>query len=154
MNFNWDQTLFTGNEAIDRQHQELFRRLESLVEAAQGTDCSKKVSDAMAFLENYIFRHFTAEEKLQIANRYPDYEAHRKQHRQFLDDVSKLQAEFRAEGSNQILLLKSIAFLGNWITNHVLQSDKALATFLQGGDHSLRASLQKVNSASSDYIPR
>jgi hemerythrin len=154
MNFNWDQTLFTGNEAIDRQHQELFRRLESLVEAAQGSDCSKKVSDAMAFLENYIFRHFTAEEKLQIASHYPDYEEHRKQHREFLDSVAELQMEFRSEGSNQILLLKSIAFLGNWITNHVLQSDKALAAFLQGGDHSLSTRLQKAKTASSDYIPR
>jgi hemerythrin len=147
MNFNWNQSLATGNEAIDGQHQELFRRLEILVECTQKTDCSKKVNDALAFLENYIFRHFTAEEKLQTANHYPDYEAHRQQHREFLVAVAKLQKELKADSANPAMLLKTIAFLGNWITDHVLQSDKALAAFLQGGQNSLLNRMHTAKSA-------
>jgi hemerythrin len=146
MNFNWNQSLATGNETIDKQHQELFRRLEILVESAQGSNYSKSVSDSITFLENYIFRHFTAEEKIQIDNHYPDYESHRQQHREFLVAVAKLQQEFKADSANPAMLLKTIAFLGNWITEHVNQSDKALAIFLQGGQNSL---LNRMNAAKS-----
>jgi hemerythrin len=153
MNFNWNQSLATGNEAIDSQHQELFRRLELLVESSQSADYSKKVSDAVSFLENYIFRHFTAEEMLQSSNHYPEFEKHQKEHREFLTTVANLRQEFNADGSSQILLLKSIAFLGNWITNHVLQSDKDLATFLQGGEHSLRAKMKFHTAAGIGQNP-
>jgi hemerythrin-like metal-binding protein len=147
MNFNWNQSLATGNEAIDRQHQELFRRLEILVESAQGSNYLKSVSDSISFLENYIFRHFTAEEKIQIANHYPDYESHRQQHREFLGAVGKLRQEYDADSADPVMLLKTIAFLGNWITEHVNKSDKALAVYLQGGQNSLLSRMQAAKTA-------
>jgi hemerythrin len=132
MDLNWNQSLATGNVAIDRQHQELFSRMEKLLLVVQGSNQPRDISDAISFLENYVFRHFHAEEKIQIANHYPDYESHKNQHREFLITIANLRKELNDDGSNVALLLKSIAIIGNWITNHVNQRDKDLAAFLRG----------------------
>jgi hemerythrin len=131
MGFKWDQSLATGNNVIDRQHQELFRRMEKLVEATKRDEGKGIVSETIAFLEKYVIQHFDAEEQIQIANSYPEYDSHKHQHQQLLNDVVKLKREFETEGANATMLVKSIASLGNWIQNHVKQSDKALAEYLR-----------------------
>jgi hemerythrin len=132
MGFKWDQSLATGNNVIDRQHQELFRRMEKLVEATKRDEGKGIVSETIAFLEKYVIQHFDAEEQIQIANSYPEYDSHKHQHQQLLNDVVKLKREFETEGANATMLVKSIASLGNWIQNHVKQYDKALAEYLRG----------------------
>jgi hemerythrin len=132
MGFKWDQSLATGNNVIDQQHQELFRRMEKLVEATKNNEGKSVVSETIAFLEKYVIQHFDAEEQIQIASSYPEYDSHKGQHQQLLNDVVKLKREFETEGSNATMLVKSIASLGNWIQNHVKQKDKALAEYLRG----------------------
>jgi hemerythrin len=132
MDLNWNHSLATDNAAIDRQHQELFSRMEKLLLSVQSTNQARDVSEAISFLENYVFRHFNAEEKIQVANHYPHYESHKNQHREFLNTIAALRKEHNDNGPDATLLIKSIAILGNWITNHINQSDKALAAFLHG----------------------
>ena len=132
MEFKWDQSLATGNNVIDWQHQELFRRMEKLVTAANNGEGKEVLSEAIAFLENYVIKHFDAEEQIQIANSYPEYDSHKRQHHEFRNNITELKNEFEREGANATLLVKSIASLGNWIDNHVKQYDKALAEYLRG----------------------
>jgi hemerythrin len=132
MEFKWDQSLATGNNVIDWQHQELFRRMEKLVTAANNGEGKEVLSEAITFLENYVIKHFDAEEQIQIANSYPEYDSHKQQHHEFRNNITELKNEFETEGANATLLVKSIASLGNWIDNHVKQYDKALAEYLRG----------------------
>jgi hemerythrin len=132
MEFKWDQSLATGNNVIDWQHQELFRRMEKLVTAANNGEGKEVLSEAITFLENYVIKHFDAEEQIQIANSYPEYGLHKQQHHEFRNNIAELKNEFETEGANATLLVKSIASVGNWIYNHVKQSDKALAEYLRG----------------------
>lgn len=131
MELKWDQSLATGNKVIDKQHQELFSRMEKLVVAAKRGEEKDVVSDAIAFLENYVIEHFKDEENIQIANSYPEFDSHKHQHQEFLNDIMKLKNEFETEGSSVTILVKSIASIGNWISGHVKQSDKALAGYLR-----------------------
>jgi hemerythrin len=132
MEFKWDQSLATGNNVIDWQHQELFRRMEKLVTAANNGEGKEVLSEAITFLENYVIKHFDAEEQIQIANSYPEYDSHKRQHHEFRNNITELKNEFETEGANATLLVKSIASIGNWIDNHVKQYDKALAEYLRG----------------------
>jgi len=75
MEFKWDQSLATGNSVIDWQHQELFRRMEKLVEAAKHGGGKDVISETITFLEKYVIQHFNAEEHIQIANSYPEYDS-------------------------------------------------------------------------------
>ena len=132
MDFKWDQSLATGNNVIDWQHQELFRRMEKLVTAANNGEGKDVLAEAIAFLEKYVIQHFDAEEQIQIVNSYPEYDSHKRQHHEFRNNITELKNEFDTEGANASLLVKSIASVGNWIYNHVKQSDKALAEYLRG----------------------
>lgn len=132
MEFKWDQSLATGNNVIDWQHQELFRRLEKLVEVAKHGGEKDAIPEVIAFLESYVIKHFDAEEQIQIVNSYPDYDSHKRQHHEFLDTIRKLRGEFEREGSNVSMLVKSISTIGNWISDHIRQSDRALAGYLRG----------------------
>jgi hemerythrin len=132
MEFKWDPSLATGNNTIDWQHQELLRRMEKLVEAAKHGEGKDVLSETFAFLEKYVVQHFDAEEQIQIANSYPEYDSHKREHQEFLNSIMELKREFETEGANATMLVKSIASIGNWIHNHVKQYDKVLAEYLRG----------------------
>jgi len=131
MEYKWDQSLATGNNIIDWQHQELFRRMEKLITAANNGEGQDVLSEAITFLEKYVVHHFEAEEQIQIANSYPEYDSHKQQHHEFRNNITELKKEFETEDANAAVLVKSIASLGNWIDNHVKQYDKVLAEFLR-----------------------
>ena len=132
MEFKWDQSLATGNNVIDWQHQELLRRMEKLVAAAKRGDGKEAITKTITFLENYVIQHFNAEEQIQIDNSYPGYDSHKREHQEFLITITKLKNEFETEGASETMLVKSIATIGNWIFDHVKKSDKALAEYLRG----------------------
>jgi hemerythrin len=132
MECKWDQSLATGNSVIDKQHQELFSRMERLVTAAKRGQGKEVVAEAIVFLENYVIEHFRDEENIQMTNSYPEYESHKKQHQVFLNEVMKLKNEFEREGSTVTILVKSIATIGNWLSGHINKRDKALAGYLRG----------------------
>jgi hemerythrin len=119
MEFKWDQSLATGNNVIDWQHQELFRRMEKLVTAANNGEGKDVLAEAIAFLEKYVIQHFDAEEQIQIVNSYPGYDSHKRQHHEFRNNITELKNEFETEGANAAVLVKSIATIGNWIHDHV-----------------------------------
>ncbi|OGC92310.1 MAG: hypothetical protein A2W25_16185 [candidate division Zixibacteria bacterium RBG_16_53_22] len=140
MDLHWQSSLATGNELIDKQHQELFRRMEKLLESVNSGQGPKCVSNAITFLENYAFHHFRAEEELQRKNNYPEYESHKVQHRIFMEDVARLRGDLDRQGASAELQLKAIASVGNWICNHINKRDKSLASYLQERDETVKHS--------------
>ncbi len=105
--------------------------MEKLVASANKGEGKDVLDEAMKFLENYVIHHFDAEEQIQIANSYPEYISHKQQHTEFLSSITEMKNEFETEGSNVVLLVKSIAAMGNWIDGHVKKRDKALAEYLR-----------------------
>jgi len=131
MNLHWTSSLATGNQLIDKQHQELFKRMEKLLESVNSGNGPKCVSDAITYLESYAFHHFKAEEELQRKNNYPEFEAHKEQHRIFMEDIARLRGDLDRKGTSAELQMKAIASVGNWICNHINIRDKALADYIQ-----------------------
>jgi hemerythrin len=138
MDLHWESSLATGNAVIDKQHQELFKRMENLLEAVNGAQGTKAVTGAITFLEDYAFRHFRAEENIQRKNNFPEYESHKEQHRIFMDDIAKLRGDLDRQGVSPELQLKAIASVGNWICNHINKRDKSLAAYLQRLDEPVK----------------
>jgi hemerythrin len=50
MHIPWNNNLLTGHDLIDRQHQELFRRINALLDAAQNGKGQEAVIDAINFM--------------------------------------------------------------------------------------------------------
>ncbi len=75
MALEWTPDLSVGVEEIDEQHRELFRRAERLIATLRCGDRGE-VLPLLAYLDEYVAHHFSAEERLMREVRYPALEEH------------------------------------------------------------------------------
>ncbi len=126
----WTPALAVGHAVIDTQHQELFRRLESLLAAMMKGDKAEIVR-LFDFLGSYVVEHFGAEEKLMQQHAYPDYPAHKAAHERFVADYLALKKSLDA-GGGAALSIKVQNWCGDWLKAHIAGTDQALATYING----------------------
>jgi hemerythrin len=127
----WNETLATGNSAIDNQHKELFKRFDSLMEACHQRKGKEELLNLLMFLGDYVKTHFAMEEELQIKHSYPDYPAHKEQHEGFIVDLHKLEQQFKEGGATLTLVIQTNQTMVNWLINHINVKDKHLAAYLR-----------------------
>lgn len=132
MAITWDPTLKTGIPEIDAQHEELFRRLDALLQAIRGGRSRDEVGRTLAFLEDYVSHHFAAEEGQMQARAYPGLADHRAEHEAFRADLRALEAEFLRDGASASLIIRVNTQLTGWLRSHIYRTDRALAAFLTG----------------------
>ena len=127
----WTEDLATGSELIDSQHKELFRRINSLLEACKVGKGKIESGKIIKFLEDYVETHFEAEEVYMHKYDYPDFEKHREQHRIFKKNFQAIKDEFEAEGPVISVVVQINQNVVDWLNNHIRKLDKALGTFLK-----------------------
>ena len=79
-------------------------------------------------LADYTHFHFSAEEQLLERAQYPDLAAHRAQHRVFVNKVKQFQQDLHTTTAGQASAV--VTFLKDWLTNHILQTDKQYSAHL------------------------
>jgi hemerythrin len=131
MRIQWDDRLLTGNSTIDGQHQELFRRVNLLIEACHRGEAKEAINEAIGFLEIHIVEHFEAEEKLLRDYNFPDYEEHAKEHSEFRGHIIRLKKMFNTHGSDYSMAIDTITILVEWTGFHIHGRDKAFCRYLQ-----------------------
>lgn len=128
--FRWTSDLAVGVEAIDRQHQELFDRVNALLTAA-GTGLEHAVVlESVRFLAQYTQEHFTDEEALMARAAYPGLGEHRAQHEAFRERVRRLVEEVERSGSTPELRARLERDVCEWLYRHVQKVDRALGPAL------------------------
>jgi hemerythrin len=130
MPITWDPTLVLGVPLIDAQHEELFRRLDALIEAIRGGRSRAEVGRTLGFLGEYAARHFAAEEALMRDQAYPALADHAAEHERFGAEMRALQAEYGRDGPTASLIIRVNTQLAGWLRSHVYRTDRALADFL------------------------
>lgn len=131
MAVNWTPALAVGVAEIDRQHQELFRRIDNLLTAMSQGKGREEVGSILKFLEDYVVVHFAAEEKLMQSHNYPAFKEHLAQHQAFMQDFARLKAQFQQEGPSTMVVLAVQRRVVDWLRDHISQKDKAIGDFLQ-----------------------
>lgn len=130
MSLQWTPDLAVGVIEIDDQHKELFARVNSLLDAMRQGQGKEQVENTVAFLADYVVTHFAAEERYMLRLRYPDYEAHRKEHEDFIDDFARIKKELQVGGASTSLVIEINRRVGAWLSGHIRRTDKALGAFL------------------------
>ena len=97
MSIVFDEALKTGNELIDTQHQELIARVNKLSDSLESAKGKNVAIQTLDFLMDYVEFHFSAEEKLQEENQYPELAAHKEQHEKFTKAVDELREMLEEE---------------------------------------------------------
>ncbi len=127
----WTPALALGHEEIDSQHQELFRRVDRLVEALEAGD-RERVARFFDFLGTYVVDHFAAEERLMVESHFPGYNVHRAAHERFIRDYQSLRKLHEDSGASAAVAVKARTWLAQWLTHHIGSTDQLLGRYLLG----------------------
>lgn len=131
MAYTWTNDLETGNAAIDSQHKQLIAAINNLLDACSKGKGRDALRETTAFLYDYTAKHFADEEKLQIANQYPDYANHKKAHEGFKQTVHDIMDELNNQGPTIVLVGKVNTSIGSWLLNHIKKEDVKVAAHIR-----------------------
>lgn len=128
MALQWQDSYCVNFCKIDLQHKKLFAIGESLyIMASQGClddGCKESLMTALGELKDYAGYHFDYEEQFIESHGYLQIEKHREEHLSFIRQIEVFHQELQV-APNQEAVLKIILYIVNWVTYHILLSDKA-----------------------------
>lgn len=130
----WSEQLSVNVAQIDGQHQKLIAIINDLTEAIQTGKAKAAIDDTVQGLFDYARTHFETEEKYFQQFDYPEAASHIKEHEEFIQKVREFQT--RPAKGQFSLSIQVLQFLGNWLINHILGTDKKYSVFFN--DHGLK----------------
>lgn len=121
----WSATLETGIDAIDDQHRELFKQIDILLDVGN----KDRIRQTFEFLDKYIVKHFSDEQKMHQSSKYPKAATHKVYHDNYIRTFRQLKEKYTKEGptpSNNQEVNKVIV---GWLREHILVHDKEFARY-------------------------
>jgi hemerythrin len=125
----WNKSYETGHPIIDGQHKKLFSLVNQLNKAIEEKHTKLILADIIEKLSDYVATHFKTEEEIMIANKFPSFELHKKQHEELKEQAFKLIKLFNL---STIDLSATISkFLSDWLKDHILEKDVKMISWLK-----------------------
>jgi hemerythrin len=124
----WSDALSVNIKKIDDQHKCLVELVNKLHDAMKAGKGNAVIGPILEDLLNYVSFHFTTEETYFKKFSYPEYAQHKKQHDDLTQKTKALNASYR-EGKLTITL-EVMNFLKDWLSTHILGSDKKYSAYL------------------------
>ncbi len=124
----WSNMFAVGVREIDDQHRKLVSILNRLGDAGSDENAAALQNTLLDELTEYTVYHFSTEERLMQQHGYEATATHTAQHKKLVDAVQALHAR-RAAGET-LPFDELMIFLRDWLTNHIMGSDKALGVSL------------------------
>jgi hemerythrin-like metal-binding protein len=118
----WASSLESGVGEIDNQHKKLINIANRLSEAMQTGAGQQAVGKLLDELISYTASHFSYEEGLMERHGVTGVPNHKALHAKLVEDVLAHQSRFK---NGQSLSTEVMAFLRDWLVNHILKTDKA-----------------------------
>lgn len=125
----WKLGYELGNELIDNQHKELFKRVEALnniVESDDAAERKQECIDAILFLKEYAVNHFAAEEEFQESLNYSYLEFHKAIHGTFVANVLEAEKKLVKSDFSLPVIKEFCGFLSMWLIYHVAGADQKI----------------------------
>lgn len=125
----WNENFVLHIAAIDSQHQKLVGLVNDFAEALGAGEKGEILSNLLGELLDYTKTHFAYEEQLLADYAYPAYPGHKEEHDALAEKVVFMN-QMLAQGESlppDILM----AFLRNWLQEHILENDKRYSSFLR-----------------------
>ena len=125
----WKDEYSVGIEVIDQDHQKLLNLINQFQTAVfyrTGRDFEEQ---AFNELVDYTRTHFKREEDLMEEHGYPDFEAHREEHRKMIAQVESWLEKYQSS-DREMSLKEAVVHLRDWLLNHINGTDQAYSGFL------------------------
>ncbi|MEN8190753.1 MAG: bacteriohemerythrin [Thermodesulfobacteriota bacterium] len=124
----WHKRFSVGNTEIDLQHKMLINIINYLITGSGKNYSRSDMEEILEELVQYCQYHFSCEEN--FLKDHPEIEDHRILHADFMTRMQAFESSFKKHHVkiNDELL----AFLINWIRDHILKNDVAAFSELAG----------------------
>ena len=126
---DWKPNYELGIEDIDYQHHFFINLINRLSDELAATDSPEYRTAIVSELSAYARFHFISEENMMSRAGYPEIDAHKRHHRELLDQLSIKQTrlEMRQSEQEQQAILD---FLVQWFFEHTTREDRLFADYL------------------------
>lgn len=124
----WSDKLAVNIPSIDGQHKILVEMVNQLHDAMKEGRSKEVIADVLARLIDYTVMHFTHEEECMTKTCYAHLKDHKCQHDELAKKVLEFQADFKSGKVG--LTLEVLNFLQQWLSGHIMKSDKGYADHL------------------------
>ena len=127
----WNSRLMLGIPLIDSQHQKLIQLTKNLhIACLQNPEIANSYFIEVAHQAiDYVYHHFSTEEKIMLLLKYPEYSEHKKEHQNFVREILIENQKFSVQ--KHLVPNRYVQYLKNWILSHIAVSDKTLAEYIQ-----------------------
>jgi hemerythrin len=119
----WTQAMSTGVDVLDKDHQEIFRQTDLLLQAMKEGNGRAEVKRILDFLENYVPSHFAREEKLMEEYNCPVAKLNKAAHADFVALFQDLKTRYESSTVSSTLVL---ATMYDWLKEHIEKIDSKL----------------------------
>jgi hemerythrin-like metal-binding protein len=124
---SWSEDFAVGNEKFDSQHRQLIDLINTTMECLERGGTQKEVVSVFKSLQEYAWHHFGAEETYMTEVRFPDYNEHVQQHRDFIQRIMNLNSRLFSDDTGVLQELSD--FLKFWLIDHIVICDFKYAAF-------------------------
>ena len=125
----WNNQFATGIASIDKQHQQLVGYVNDLYDAMTQNKGDAVTRKVLNDLVGYTVTHFAHEEQYFRKTGYPETAAHIAEHDALKKQVGDFSKKYSA--GQATVNAELMNFLKNWLSNHILKSDKKYAGHLK-----------------------
>ncbi|MDD3593559.1 MAG: hemerythrin family protein [Candidatus Gastranaerophilales bacterium] len=123
----WSERLKLGIDILDEQHKELFVVTNRLLEAFKKNNAQDQAYEAICFLEEYVIKHFRAEEFYFSKLPYPDKDNHIRLHKEFQRKIEDFKNRHFKTGITPVAAKEISSYLLDWWVYHIENVDRKYA---------------------------
>jgi len=127
----WNESYALGIKVIDDQHKGLLDIVNDLFNHASANQREEHeyFKTVIKQAVDYIKNHFATEEKIMISTKYKGYDAHKKNHEEFILKVVQTAKDF--ESGKRLTLTSLGYFLKDWVLSHIAVMDKKYCDYFR-----------------------
>lgn len=121
---SWKSEYSVGIESVDHEHQEMIGMINELYKELQGRKDADSIEQFLGDIHMTIAAHFALEERVMRQSGYDEYEAHKDDHEELLDQIRDLMDIYSTDPDKGLDLLQ--ARLSDWFAIHFSTFDARL----------------------------
>jgi hemerythrin len=127
----WTEKMSVGVTVLDDDHKKLVDIINELHDGIMAGHKKEILGAVLQHLVEYTKEHFAREEELFTNAGFSGALMHKSEHHAMIAKISNVQTRYMS--SSVIMLdLELMAFLQNWLVNHIQGSDKKYRSCLNG----------------------
>lgn len=127
----WTNKLSLEIPVIDNQHKAIFVAINRLLKSFEEGKEAESAFETLAFVEEYVNKHFSTEEFYLKKFAYADYEKHAQLHRNFTKRLEAFKLSHRRGGLTRMAAMEMQEFLLDWWIVHIQKVDSKYASLLK-----------------------